>query len=67
MICKFVRGGHYVYYSGSLYGRGSYGLYWESKVGNATNAYYLDFYSSNLYPQSSLNKGSGFSARCVAR
>ena len=62
-----VRGGLYNYSNGSLDLRGSYGYYWESKVYSATNAYYLLFYSTLLFPQNNYNKGNGFSARCVAR
>ena len=64
---SFVRGGYYVYSHGSLYYRGSFGYYWESKVYDATYAYYLRFYSTFLSPQNNYSKGDGFSARCVAR
>ena len=64
---SFVRGGDYYCSNGTLYGRGSYGYYWEARVGNASNAYLLNFYSTNLGPQNASNKGYGFSLRCLAR
>ena len=62
---SFVRAGYYNYTSGSLVNRGSYGVYWEAKVYDATYAYSLYFYSANLYPQDSHYKGGGFSIRCT--
>ena len=49
----------------SLYGRGSYGFYWSSSYDSATNAYYLRFNSSNVYPAYSSYRRLGFTARAV--
>ena len=53
-------------YNGTtLYGRGSYGLYWSSSYNSATNAYNLYFDSTNVNPASSGNRRYGFTARAV--
>ena len=62
---SFVRAGGYNYTNGNLYNRGSSGHYWESKVDNATYAYYLNFNSTFLLPQNYYGKGVGFSIRCT--
>ena len=64
---SFVRGGYYNYSNGILDLRGSDGFYWETRVNSGAIAYHLDFYSTNLRPQYSSNKGYGFSLRCLAR
>ena len=51
---------------GSLYVVGSYGAYWSRTALSSTLAYYLRFYSSNVYPASNYNRYGGFSIRCVA-
>ncbi len=66
-LCYFVRGGFYDYSYGNLDVSGSYGRYWESRVYDATFAYYLYFSPSFLNHQHGFVKGYGFSARCVAR
>jgi hypothetical protein len=48
---------------GSLFGVGSYGLYWSSTV-SGTNAGHLLFYSSNAY-MSINDRTSGYSIRCL--
>ena len=54
------------YYNGTtLYSRGSSGDYWSSSYGSATNAYYLLFYSSSVYPAYNNNRRLGFSVRAV--
>ena len=54
------------YYNGTtLYGRGSYGYYWSSSYGSATNAYSLYFGSSNVIPAYSDGRRYGFTARAV--
>jgi len=54
------------YYGGtSLKYRGSYGFYWSSSYLSATNAYDLDFNSSNVYPASNYDRRLGFTARAV--
>jgi uncharacterized protein (TIGR02145 family) len=53
-------------YSGtSLYDRGSYGCYWSSSYNRSSNAYYLYFSSSSVYPQYYFNRYDGFSVRAV--
>ncbi len=55
----------YLYGSdGSLSSRGSYGYYWSSTQGDATNGWYLYFSSGGSYMYYT-NKAYGFSARCV--
>lgn len=61
---NFVYSGRF-YYS-SVRSRGSGGSYWSSTVYYGSNAYYLDFYSSDVYPGTAYNeKYSGRSVRCV--
>ena len=45
--------------------RGTLGNYWSSSYSSATNAYYLYFYSSTVYPQSNDDRRLGFSVRAV--
>ena len=49
----------------SLSYRGSYGYYWSSSYVSATNAYYLNFNSSVVYPAYSSRRRRGFTARAV--
>ena len=53
------------YFGATLYGRGSYGFYWSSSYNSATNAYNLNFSSSNVNPAYSYNRRYGFTARAV--
>ena len=54
------------YYSGTtLYSRGSYGGYWSSGFGSASNAYYLSFDSTEVNPQYYNNRRYGFTVRAV--
>ena len=59
-------------YSGNVYGssvsdRGAGGRYWSSSAYSNSNAYYLGFYSSYVYPGTYSNfKYNGRMARCVA-
>ncbi|MBQ9017180.1 hypothetical protein IJ103_03000, partial [Candidatus Saccharibacteria bacterium] len=46
---------------------GSGGLYWSSSVAHTNSGYSLDFSSSNVYPQDSVNKYRGLAVRCVAK
>jgi len=62
--CNFPYAG-YVNNS-SLNDAGSQGDYWSRTAVSAGNAYYLWFYSSNVYPANNLNRYVGFSIRCVA-
>ncbi|MBP5648365.1 hypothetical protein J6X04_03740, partial [Candidatus Saccharibacteria bacterium] len=54
--------------SGSLVGDRSFGGgYWSSSAHSSNYAYYLNFYSSDVYPGKSGNlKYSGWMVRCVA-
>ena len=63
----FVYTGYYSYSSGSLRLEGSYGRYWSRTAFSGSDAYYLYFYSSNVYPQYNNNRGFGFALRCVGR
>ena len=47
--------------------QGSFGYYWSSSQYSATNAYYLSFGSSYVYPAIYNNKNSGQAVRRVAR
>ncbi|MBQ1373217.1 hypothetical protein IIY66_00220, partial [Candidatus Saccharibacteria bacterium] len=61
----FVYGGGW---SGSSLRVGYYGFYWSSVVLNSYLAYRLSFNADgDLYPQSNVNRESGYSLRCVAR
>ena len=60
--------GYYSWGSGVLGVRGSYGFFWSSTArSNGTSAYNLDFTSTNVNPQSSGNKVSGSTVRCVQK
>jgi len=48
----------------SLYNRGSIGYYWSSRWVSTALAYYLYFYSGNVYPASD-SRGYGFALRAV--
>ena len=52
--------------NGSFIYQGSDGGYWSSTVVSAASAFRLAFFSSNVYPANSSNKGYGLSVRCVA-
>ena len=53
-------------YSGTtLYNRGASGLYWSSGFSSASNAYYLDFDSTSVNPQSYYERRLGFTVRAV--
>jgi uncharacterized protein (TIGR02145 family) len=51
--------------SGALSYRGYYGYYWSTRMSSDTYAYYLHFYSSSTYMNSTY-RSYGFSVRCVA-
>ncbi len=55
-------------WEGTYYNFGTYGYWWSSTAAGANNRYYLDYGSSEaaLYSGYSLNRGYGFSVRCVA-
>ena len=43
------------------------GYYWSGSVVSSSNAFYLDYYSSGLYPAYQNYRSGGWSLRCVAR
>jgi uncharacterized protein (TIGR02145 family) len=51
--------------SGALYSRGNHGYYWSSTE-NSSDAYYLNFNTSNVYPAFNYYRANGFSVRCIA-
>lgn len=54
------------YYDGTtLNNRGSNGNYWSSSFNSATNAYNLNFNSTDVNPQNNNNRRNGFSVRAV--
>jgi uncharacterized protein (TIGR02145 family) len=57
--------GNRSYTNGALGYRGDSGSYWSSAE-NGSNAYYLLFSSSFVYPAFSYNRAYGFSLRCIA-
>ncbi|MBR2989764.1 InlB B-repeat-containing protein [Candidatus Saccharibacteria bacterium] len=44
----------------------SNGYYWSASVSNANFAYYMNYYTGDVYPREDLIKFLGFSVRCVA-
>ncbi len=53
------------YYSGSFFSGGSYGYYWSATSDSSAYAYYLGFYSGNVYSADYYDRLSGFSVRCL--
>ena len=53
------------YYSSSFDLGGSYGLYWSSTSNSSSNAYNLNFNSSNVNSANNNNRRNGFSVRCL--
>ena len=58
--------GSRIHSTGELTFVGVYGYYWSCHASNGTYGEYLYIHSSNIYPDNSTNKASGFSIRCVA-
>ena len=54
-----------IYNGTTLDNRGSYGYYWSSSYNSASNAYYLNFNSSNVSPANYYYRRLGFTARAV--
>ena len=52
-------------YGTTLYSRGSSGYYWSSGFYSASDAYYLSFNSTGVYPQRNGNRRYGFTVRAV--
>ena len=54
------------YYNGTtLYNRGTFGTYWSASFYSASNAYLLNFDSSNVNPASNSYRRFGFTVRAV--
>jgi uncharacterized protein (TIGR02145 family) len=53
------------YTTGALLNRGSDGYYWSSTE-NGSNAYFLLFDSSDVYPADIYARTNGLSVRCIA-
>jgi len=51
----------------SVNNAGSNGYYWSSTWNSTTNAYNMNFNSSNVWPQNNNNKNNGFAVRCVEK
>ena len=64
---SFLRSGNYRYPRSTLESLTSFGGYWSSRNYSQTNAYYLSFTASYLYPQLSNDRAYGFPLRCLAR
>ena len=56
--------GYRHYTDGSLSTQGTHGYYWASTI-SGTNANYLYFNSSAVYPASTSNRAYGFAVRCL--
>jgi hypothetical protein len=61
---KLHAAGYLFLSDGSLNSRGFYGYYWSSSQGDATNGWYL-FFFSGYSSMSNYYKADGFSARCI--
>lgn len=57
--------GYRNYGSGALNNVGSNGNYWSSAAASQSNAYNLNFNSSNVYPLNNNKRSNGFSVRPV--
>ena len=62
----WIAGGYRSWSGGSLRNVGSSGYYWSAGPYSDTNGCYLNFNSSNVYPQSSSLRAYGFSVRPVS-
>ena len=64
---SFLRSGAYLNNNGARIDRTSYGYYWGSRALSTTRAYSLNFNLTSILPQNVLDKGHGFSIRCVSK
>ena len=53
--------------TGSLYNVGSFGYCWSSTVNSSSNAYFLIFASTDVYPTDSGSRIRGRAVRCIAQ
>ena len=51
--------------TGTLNYQGTHGNVWGSGEVSATNAYYLAYSTTYIWPQNSNNKSNGLSVRCI--
>ena len=56
----------YVYPGSTLLNAGRSGGSWSGRADSSSGAYYLGFYSSNVYPSNNYYRYYGTSVRCVA-
>ena len=52
---------------GSLNYQASYGALWSGTTNSGTNAYNLNYNSSNVNPANNNNRQNGFPVRCIAK
>ncbi|MDE6482266.1 MAG: hypothetical protein K2L01_00665 [Rikenellaceae bacterium] len=62
---EFPAVGRRNYSDGALGNAGTNGHYWSSTQNDSTNAYYMNFNSSNVNTNNANYKTSGYSVRCV--
>ena len=58
-------GYRFVVHATNVFEVGSYGYYWSSSPFDEYNAYYMNFYSHDLYAASGNNRVGGFAVRPV--
>ena len=66
-LLSFLRSGYYTYSNGALNSQRTRGRYWSLRSGSGAYANDLYFNSTNIGPQNSSPRGSGFILRCLAR
>ena len=59
--------GYWSWDGASENGQSNGGSFWSSTPSSEANAYYLNYWSTGVNPQTNYHKGYGFSIRCVAR
>ncbi len=64
---NFLRTGYYVRSDGYIFGRVTYGYWWSTTAGSATNGRYLGTDPTGVDPQCNYYRGRGFAVRCVVR
>ena len=63
---SFLHAGYHTTTGTSVSSRGSLGNYWSKSSSSTTNAYNLNFNSSNVNPRNNNTKANGLTVRCVA-
>ena len=64
---SLVRGGDYYHTNGIPEAQSSFGFYWPRRLSNATDGNRLYFDFGHVFSQNSLDRGRGYSIRCLAR